>query len=249
MLGQLEDYWPQSYEGYWTRSDMGDLPIYHGAQGFFDHQPTLNAEMALISCRNDLLRDLNRLQLMLKKKKVQKPEEVEQLLKKTLKNSYWLGTTSWWDWEKLSSPKKRNSCRKSAHELILGKVAKVTPSAFGEFLEKLYDTSQFDQEGSWYWPEAIRLDKGLVSPSRTDRGYLPYVHIETGWFGKSMFPHFYRKHYQRAKENGALSRRWQWWDQGDEWRKAGEWLREGGVEIKGNGRFAVRTRNLKYPPH
>ncbi len=243
-LAQLEAYWKHSYKRWHSVS-------YLGAKGFFDHQPTLNYEMAGVSCRHEFLRDLNRLQLLLKKKKGQKPEEVEQLLEKTLKRIYWSALDSV---KLLSFRKSLVSYRKEQQQLSLGKEGKVTPSDFGKFLGALYNTEKYNNLGmNCRGPSHYLVEKGLYAPQRSEEGqarydweeFKPYVHY--GIYDPD-FPHFYRKHYQRYKENGALSRRWQWWDHGDEWRKAGEWLRVGGVEIKGNGRFAVRTYSLKKPP-
>jgi hypothetical protein len=223
----------------------------------FEHQSTANGYFATVGT-SALIKDLNLLQLKLHKLRAISALEVRKLVEKQLQKVYWsafsYGKTD--GFKSLNSVGIKRFLEAPAVKRALGEqrasmaLVPLAKRDYSTFLRNLYQypPAQFFHQLEIYklWGPLWGCDAfGVWGVNRIHTYYEPTKHWsmldEEAFYIPldACYPLFYRKSYQRYKENGAICSGYSdgffcKTDAGDEWRKAAGWFPDS-VERKNNG--------------
>lgn len=241
----------------------------------FEHQSNTNRHFALTG-KSGLMKDLNLLQLRLQKQPAMYAEELQKLLAKQLRKVYWDGfglglspifyirdrrSKKWLkklgnNWQ--SAPAFQNSLEQQREKLALrGPDKRDYRSLLRELyrfppMHYAYETG-YRGIGNKPWP--YQWGSEALGVLGVNRQY-QYCTIDKIWYDiespikvrtmEHTYPPFYRRNYQRYKENGAICSGYPdnffcRTDARYEWRKAVDWFPDS-VTRKDNG-------PLRKPPY
>jgi len=233
----------------------------------FEHPATASEYFASMGT-TELMKDLNLLQLQLRKQPALTAEALQKLLKRQLKKVYWNG---------FSLRIGKDACfvnegwkKKLGYDLLEAPTLKETAAAqrewlhekipakrnYTNFLLELYrfppmynfyqESYKPDGNKDWAYLEHWGCEAlGVIAANR----FHFYSKEDKGWYRldvtvsktpiELVYPPFYRRSYQRYKENGAICSGYPDWrfcksDARNEWRKAVDWFPDS-VDRKDNG--------------
>jgi hypothetical protein len=231
------------------RWDMaGQLPE------LFEHQSTANNYFAAMGvCA--LVKDLNLLQLKLQKQSAISFSAASRLVQKQLKKVYWWGFTLGYDSKKtklFSGSARLGAAMEKRVQVQVPQLALQAPTKrdYEKFLQQLYaypPMEYFSHNYAGYKKWTLFWGCAALGILGVNRAH-GYVKKTKRWYKldpdsfflplQMAFPPFYRRSYQRYKENGAICSGYPDYlcetDAGDEWRKAIDWFPDS-VERKDNG--------------